>query len=231
MKRLLIAMIWLFGPAGFAGAQAPVSAQLAQQTPATAANTCATCPHLTRDNVVLTIKDQAWVDELRDKLKANPLIEPFAEDLLVVYAINEQDRIGYVMTGEEKALGLDRKQLRALALKNLRRILPKIQLAQMPPTPILVMSAGGDYDASLLLLDDIWSGDQIKSKVEGDIVVAVPARDALLITGSRSRKGVAALRKVATEQVEKASHPLTATLFVYRDGEFKRYGKKPKSKE
>jgi uncharacterized protein YtpQ (UPF0354 family) len=55
-----------------------------------------------------------------------------------------------------------------------------------------MITAGGDYEASLLLFDDIWSGGQIK--VEGDIVVAVPAKNVLLITGSQNRKGLAAAR-------------------------------------
>jgi uncharacterized protein YtpQ (UPF0354 family) len=193
------------------------------------ASSCSTCPKLTRDTLVFIIKNRAWVEQTRAKLKVAPLIEPLAEDLVAVYAINEPGRIGFVLSGQEKALGLDRDQLRTLAMKNLRRIISKIELTQMPPTPLLAISAGGDYDASLLLFDEVWTGDQLKSKVEGDIVVAAVAKDLILITGSRSRKGVAALRKIAKEQAEKSPHPLTTTLFVYRDGAFKRYGKAPKA--
>lgn len=199
---------------------------LAQTAPS-----CATCPKLTRDSLVIVIRDKGWVEQLRAQHKVEPLVEPFVEDLVIVYAIHEPDRIGFVLTGDEKALGLNRSQLRALAMKNLKRVIPKIELVQMPPSPLLSISAGGDYDASLMLFDDIWTDDQLKTKIEGDVVIAAPAGDLILITGSRSRKGIAALRKIAKTQLQKTSHPLTETLFVYRDGAFKRYGKKPKVRD
>ena len=49
-----------------------------------------------------------------------------------------------------------------------------------------MLKAGGDYEASLLLFDDIWRDGQVK--VDGDIVVAVPAKDVLLVTGSNNLK-------------------------------------------
>ena len=71
--------------------------------------------------------------------------------------------------------------------------------------------------SSLLLLGDLWSRGQIK--VDGDIVVAVPAKDALLVTGSRNAAGIARLRKFAADVVDGA-YGLTKTLFVYRGGKF-----------
>ena len=87
-----------------------------------------------------------------------------------------------------------------------------------------MLSAGGDYEASLLLFDDIWSDGQIK--VEGDIVVAVPAKDALLVTGSKNRKGLAAMRKMVAKFSEEKRYRITDTLFVYRNGRFKKFGRK-----
>ena len=59
------------------------------------------------------------------------------------------------------------------------------------------MSAGGNYEASLLLIDDIWSSGQVK--VNGDIVVAIPTRDVLLVTGSRNRSGLKRVRELAAK--------------------------------
>ena len=78
--------------------------------------------------------------------------------------------------------------------------------------------SGGTYEASLLLFDSIWTDGQVK--VNGDIVVAVPTRDVLLVTGSKNRKGLAALRKIATKFAAEGSDPISDKLFVYRDGRF-----------
>jgi uncharacterized protein YtpQ (UPF0354 family) len=114
-----------------------------------------------------------------------------------------------------------RSELRALAIQNLVRVLPKIEMRQHDDAFALI-TVGGNYEASLLLLDDIWTGDQIT--FPGDTVVAVPARDALLVTGSRSRKGLQAVRAMTAELV-KGPYRLTDTLFVYRNGRFVKFGR------
>ena len=92
-----------------------------------------------------------------------------------------------------------------------------------------MMTAGGDYEASLLLFDDIWRGGKIK--MNGDIVVAVPAKDALLITGSKSRKGIAAVRELAAKYKAESRYEITDTLFVYRNGRFVKFGRKQQSSD
>jgi uncharacterized protein YtpQ (UPF0354 family) len=62
--------------------------------------------------------------------------------------------------------------------------------------------------------------------VKGDIVVAVPARDVVLVTGSHNRKGLQVVRAMAADLAAKGPHRLTTALFVYRDGRFKRFGRK-----
>jgi uncharacterized protein YtpQ (UPF0354 family) len=182
---------------------------------------------LDRSRIVPVIKDRQWLADLYKTLKDGGvdkppefLVDDFNDELIVVYAEDDPNRTRYLTTDEVK---MDRGELRALAVANLERLLPKIEMRNHDNV-FSIMSAGGDYEASLLLFDDIWSGGQIK--VDGDIVVAVPARDVLLITGSKNRKGLQVVRAMAAEMVAKAPHRLTDTLFVYRDGRFKRFGRK-----
>jgi uncharacterized protein YtpQ (UPF0354 family) len=174
--------------------------------------------------IVPVIKDRQWLDDVHATLKARgtdqeQLAEPYNKELVIVYAEDDPTRTRYLTTREE--IGVAREKLRALAVENLKRILPKIEMRVIGDVSII--SAGGDYEASLLLLDEIWSGGQIQ--VRGDIVVAIPVRDALLVTGSRSRNGVKALRELAAELAAKGPHALTTTLFVYRDGKFTKFGR------
>ena len=80
------------------------------------------------------------------------------------------------------------------------------------------VKAGGNYEASLLAVPDFWSKGQFK--VDGEIVVAIPARDHLLITGSRNAEGLAKLREVAARVAQDIPQRITDTLFVFRDGRF-----------
>ena len=70
-------------------------------------------------------------------------------------------------------------------------------------------------------LPSIWRSGQIK--VDGEIVAAIPAKDVLLVTGSRDRKGIAKLRALAAEFFGQSRYSLTETLFVYRNGQFVKF--------
>ena len=175
-----------------------------------------------RSRIVPVIKDRQWLADLHKTLKARGaeqehLSESFNDELIIVYAQDDPSRMRYLTTKEE--IGVDRQELRALAVANLLRILPKIEMQS--DGDVSLITAGGDYEPSLLLIDDIWSSGQIK--VNGDVVVAVPARDVLLVTGSRDRSGLKRIRELAAKFAAQGPHRLIDTLFVYRDGRFSKF--------
>jgi len=178
---------------------------------------------LDRTRIVPVIKDRPWLAELQGQFRQQdasqqPVFEDFNNELVVVYAEDTSDRTRYLSSSEN--LGVERSKLRALSVDNLMRIMPRIDLRQGDDG--LAMMTHADYGASLLLVDSIWSGDQVK--VDGDIVVAVPAKDVILITGSRNRKGLKATR-TAAPKLAKGSYGITDTLFVYRKGRFVKFGR------
>jgi uncharacterized protein YtpQ (UPF0354 family) len=180
-----------------------------------------------RARLVPVIKDRGWLADSQDKLigaKGLPVYvyEPYNDDLVILYAEDTPHNIRYVPPKELDAAGVARVDLRALATANLRRILPKLEVHSGPV--VSMITAGGDYESSLLLLDEVWSTGQVPAGVAGDVVVAIPARDLLLFTGSRNSAGVARLREIAAKTVKTASHSLTDSLFVYRGGKFTRFG-------
>jgi uncharacterized protein YtpQ (UPF0354 family) len=178
---------------------------------------------LDRNRIIPVIKDRQWLDELHNTLKAKGvaqqhLADRFNDELVIVYAQDDPNRMRYLTTQED--FGLSREELRSLAIANLKRVLPKIEMGRVGD--VALMSAGGNYEASLLLIDDIWSSGQIQ--VNGDIVVAIPTRDTLLVTGSRSRSGLKLVRELAAKFKAQGPYELTDTLFRYRDGRFTKFG-------
>jgi uncharacterized protein YtpQ (UPF0354 family) len=177
-------------------------------------------PPLDRSRIVPVIKTNAWAETIRQQRKAAPdlqlLTEPFNNELTIVYAEDRSASMRFLMMNDDVG---DRSKLRELAVANLHRLLPKIEMREAA-SGIFLISAGGDYEASLLLADSIWSGGDIK--VDGDIVVAVPAKNALLVTGSHNAAGLARLRALAADIVAGA-YGLTSTLFVYREGKFVKF--------
>jgi uncharacterized protein YtpQ (UPF0354 family) len=174
--------------------------------------------------IVPVIKDRQWLVELNRTLKAQGhaqehLADDFNNELVIVYAEDDPTRMRYLTSDED--IGIARAELRKRAVDNLRRILPKIEM--QGDDHVLMVSAGGDYEASLLLIDEIWSGGQLK--VNGDIVVAIPARDVLLVTGSHDRSGLKRMREAAAKLVAQGPYGLTDALFVYRNGRFTKFGR------
>lgn len=173
-------------------------------------------------NIIPVIKDRGWVAETarsfaeRGGQAPEYVTEDLNSELVIVYAEDSPRSIRYFSAKKLEEIGFKRADLRARATENLKRILPDIEVHKGPLFSML--TAGGDFEASLLLIDDIWTGGAFG--FDGEIVVAVPARDVLLITGSNDAAGLAKVEELARATVGESSYALTTTLFVYRAGKF-----------
>jgi uncharacterized protein YtpQ (UPF0354 family) len=147
---------------------------------------------------------------------AENLVEDLNKDLVIVYAEDSPRNIRFLTASNLTELGIEKEQLRALAVANLRRLVPTPEVTRGPLVSMIV--AGGDYEASLLLFDELWSGGPVS--VDGEIVVAIPARNILLFAGSRNKAGIARLRQLASKYAREAPYRLTGRLFVFRGGRF-----------
>ena len=114
--------------------------------------------------IVPVIKDRQWLDDnvrgLRERgVDVDFIYDDLNDELVVVYAEDSENRVRYLMSNED--IGVRRDELRALAVANLERLLPKIEM-NVDEDGFAWFSAGGDYEASLLLLDGIWTGGQLR---------------------------------------------------------------------
>lgn len=181
---------------------------------------------LNPQQIVPVIKDRGWSKDIKRAAKARgadatakQVIEELNQDLIIVYAEDTPQNIRYFGPDDLQEAGVQKGQLRALAIDNLRRILPPPEAVNGPLVSML--TAGSDYVPSLLLLDEIWSSDELG--VEGEIVIAIPTRDVLLFTGSGNKEGVKKLRELAKKTAADGPYSLTDRLFVYRSGKFERF--------
>ena len=84
-----------------------------------------------RTRIVPLIKDRAWIEGNRRNLKKEQsdldfVFEDFNDDLVVVYVQDAERRVRFLMSNED--LGVERGALRKLAVENLGRIRPKIEM-------------------------------------------------------------------------------------------------------
>lgn len=186
---------------------------------------------LDRTRIVPVIKDKPWLEEIRKTMESRGtgkflenVHEELNADLIIVYAEDSPKNISYITPKELETAHIDKKELRGLACENLKRLLPKIERHGANGT--FMLTAGGDYEASLLLLDSVWN--DMQKDVRGDIVVAIPTRDLLLVTGSDDREGLEKLRQTVDKVSAQSAYKLTTKLFVRRDGKFTEFTVDPK---
>lgn len=176
-----------------------------------------------RNRIVPVIKDKPWLAEIRRMLTergAKELVENVYDelnpDLVIVYAEDSPKNIRYLTPKILEKAHIDRKELRALACENLKRILPKIEKHGTNGT--YMITAGGDYETSLLLFESLWT--DLEKEVHGEVVVAIPARDVLLVTGSENREGLEKMKKVMDQYSNQIAYKISSKLFVLHNGTF-----------
>jgi uncharacterized protein YtpQ (UPF0354 family) len=177
---------------------------------------------LDHSKIVPVIKNRKWLEDAERRIKAagvkqTQLVDDFVDDLVVAYAEDTDKIFRYIARHEYKGRW---ENLRSLALDNLKRVAPKIQIHGLTKD-VTGVSVGDDYTSSLLLVNGLWSSPE-RFKVKGDVVVAIPSRELILVTGTENGK-ISEFRRYVANVYAKGQFPLSQTLLVYRDNRFTRF--------
>jgi Protein of unknown function (DUF1444) len=159
-----------------------------------------------RDRVVPLIKDQTFFEDVDPGFR--PATERLVADLSIVYAFDQPHSLQIMTETERAALRITPGELRALAVRNLRRLVPEIRHEESGAAHMLL--AGGNFEASLLLFDDLWA--RLAADVPGDLVACAAARDMMLYTGSAISGGIEVLRQLASRILTEGGYTLSGTL-------------------
>jgi hypothetical protein len=133
-----------------------------------------------------------------------PIRDPFAGDLYVTYALEIADeglpsgrRHEHVARRHCAEMGVPPGELRRRAVINLRDLRPELSLSWYPDVRAVTVSLGGTAGRgtleSGLLLDEGFL-EKLAQDVDGDLVVAAPARDVFVASGTGHPDGVDKLR-------------------------------------
>lgn len=172
--------------------------------------------------IVPSIKDWRYLEELK-RIRPNDeieyLYEKYNDELFIFYAQDTEHSISYLIKDNIEEYNINTEDLRATSIENLLNILPEIQ--SHGENGYFMLTAGGDYEASLILEESIWTKENFK--VKGEIVIAVPARDLVLITGNEDREGLKRLQETIAEINQTGSYLVSDKLFIWGGGKFEVY--------
>ncbi len=143
----------------------------------------------------------------------SPVERSFLGDLIIFYAFDLGDQFELVSNGVRTKLGISEEELHEHAIRNLRGLNLDIQTHR--GERLVMLTAGGNFEATLLLLPHVWTS--VAEMVSGEIVASVPARDIILFTGDANPENLAELRKLTSRALEKAEKPLSRNFLRRSD--------------
>ncbi|CAM1348543.1 DUF1444 family protein [Tenacibaculum halocynthiae] len=177
------------------------------------------------DRIVPIIKPSDYFEQLKTlgnsvaDYKVPELIwEPYNEDLIIVYAEDREESIHYFNQKEFEKLEISKDTLLEFSVNNLNNVLPKIE--KIGENGNFGLIAGGDYEVSLLLMTDIWTKENFD--VNGEIVIAIPNRDLVFITGSNDKEAIEKLKGTVKESYETGNHSISTNFYKWNGKKFKK---------
>lgn len=151
----------------------------------------------------------------------SPIFLDLDNGLLVAYLVDQGDHFSYVQGRHLRGAKIAEDELHAIGLANLARQANGIARV-VPYGDIFAVLAGGNFEASFLLLDDFWD-DEFRACVAGTFAAVVPARDILAFGDLDSPAAVAQLEAVVARSREgPVDHLLIESMLTRVDRRWQR---------
>jgi uncharacterized protein YtpQ (UPF0354 family) len=174
---------------------------------------------LNLDRVVPVIKDHRFVSQLKElnaDFDDNHVYEKYNSELYIFYAEDKEYSTNYLTQDDFKALGMSYENLKLKAIENLENM---VSIECHGDDGYFMLVAGGNYETSLILFD-LW--DKENFDVKGEIIIGIPSRDLLIITGKDDKENKEKLQNIITEIQESGDHIVSKEMFEYINGKFEK---------
>lgn len=113
--------------------------------------------------------------------------------------------------------GWTREYIREVALFNVRSLSTKLKQDEVAGNVFYFLNSNDGYDASRVLNDSFLR--EMKTNMTGDMAVALPHQDVLIIADIRNETGYDILAQMTMSFFASGRVPITALSFLYEDGE------------
>lgn len=133
----------------------------------------------------------------------------YALDLGQSYRLIDED-----MVNKE---GIPPTHIKETALFNLRSLPTGVKRDEVAGNIFYFLSTNDGYDASRILNDSFLK--HMESQISGDMVIAVPHQDVLIIADIQNNTGYDVLAQMAMAFFANGKVPITALSFAYENGE------------
>ena len=147
-----------------------------------------------------------------------PGLKDLGNGLFVAYVVDDGEGLVYVQNHHLKGTQLTLDGLYELGVHNLAvRSAGKARMQQHGD--VHAFQLDGLFEASLLLLDDLWD-ESLAHLAPNGFVAAFPARDVLAVCDARSEEGIRSLHNMANRVAAGGDHLLTTNLYQRQSGKW-----------
>ncbi|TJZ61537.1 DUF1444 family protein [Sphingobacterium olei] len=180
---------------------------------------------INKNSIVPVIKPFKYIEDVKSLDHGNTSLdsliyyEPYNDELIIVYAEDTELNIRYLQKHIIDSLNIGLDTLRDFAFNNLRKILPDVEIINSGGK--FGILAGGVYEASLILSKTMWNKENFS--VDGNIVIAMPTRDMVYVTGSKNKQEINKLKSLALKDFENENYQVSPFLFRYNGTAFERF--------
>ncbi len=173
--------------------------------------------------VMPMVKPMALLSHLREQKLPMLAYRPLVGELMVTYVIDEGQSVAFLNEMHLQRWGIGEPMLWSRAVGNLRAKSAELQprVLGSGASRLLIMNAGDGYDATRLLLPELFS--DFAARTPGRTVIGVPNRDFLIAFSDADRGIFNQVRTQIETDARAQEHPLTDQLLTYRDGELRLY--------
>jgi hypothetical protein len=140
----------------------------------------------------------------------SPVLRNLGHGLLAAYLVDEGEYYSYVQHRHLADSLITCDELHAQALANLTALAEK-RAEVRPYGNIYAVLMGGDFEASIILVDEFWSEWNAQLAPDG-FLAAFPARD-LLAFGNASAAVITELNEFLERANNNVDHPLNSNIF------------------
>ena len=153
----------------------------------------------------------------------SPVFGPVFDGFCVAYVVDQENAYHFVQERHLAEGNLDRARLHAIGLTNLKTVIAKRGLRVQPYSAIFAVLLGGDFEASLVFVDELWN-QHFRQFVKGEYAIAIPNRDVLSFCDVSSANGIAQLRDLISKIHATGDHPISNKIYVRRNEKWIPYG-------
>ena len=164
------------------------------------------------EQVMPVLRPLDYLDGLGDDAEIET--RPFAGDLMIAYVVDFPTHTSSISPDGMQDAGYDADSLHQLALQNLQTRSADLTI-EGSEAGIYFLTLDGYYENAMMLNAGLW--DSVTDQI-GPVVVAVPARDLVMIAPQDNADAIGIMRKISDDVLRDGAYTLSGALFSWADG-------------